>query len=150
ALLDFVEHRLDALDRAATHGLRSGKPSLLLVVDQFEEVFRPEVAADPDDGGNKLLDMLIATCAKLAHARSSGKQSGLFIVITMRSEELHRCAEHPALAMELGEAPTVHSVADIVNHGMYLLDLLDPAHDREDLREAIVRPARRVFGDWGL
>jgi WD40 repeat protein len=150
ALLDFVDSSIDQLDRAASHGLRSGKPSLLLIVDQFEEVFRPEVVADPLAGAGTLLDTLIATCAKLTHMRRAGEQSGLFIVITMRSEELHRCAEHPALAIASGEGSVTRSLADIINHGMYLLDLLDPVFDRDDLREAIVRPARRVFYDWGL
>ena len=43
-----------------------------------------------------------------------------------------------------------YSLADLVNSGMYLLDLLDPQIDRDELREAIVRPGRRVFVDWGL
>jgi hypothetical protein len=90
ALFEFVEVELDRLDRAASHGLRSGKPSLLLVIDQFEEVFRPEVAMDQEKGGCRLLDLLITTCATLAQMRRADMQSGLFLAITMRSEELHR------------------------------------------------------------
>jgi hypothetical protein len=57
----------------------------------------------------------------------------------MRSEELHRCAEHPGLS-------------EVVIGSGYQLELLDPADpkDRADLRLAIVQPARNVFADWGL
>jgi hypothetical protein len=41
ALFDFVSKELDQRDLTATKGLRSGRPNLLLVVDQFEEIFRP-------------------------------------------------------------------------------------------------------------
>jgi WD domain, G-beta repeat len=150
ALFEFVDIELDRLDRAASHGLRSGKPSLLLVVDQFEEVFRPEVAMDQAAGGRRLLDLLIASCAMLTQMRRAGMQSGLFLVITMRSEELHRCTEYPSLPVRLKGPPVACSLADMVNSGMYLLDLLDPETDRDELREAIVSPARRVFVDWGL
>ena len=51
----------------------------------------------------------------------------------MRSEQLHRCAEFPGLA-------------EIINGSMYLIDLIDEAA----LREAIVRPGRRVFEKWKL
>ena len=51
----------------------------------------------------------------------------------MRSEQLHRCAEFPGLS-------------EIINGSMYLIDLIDDAA----LREAIWRPARRVFERWGL
>ena len=151
ALFDFVDVELNRLDLAASHGLRSGKPSLLLVVDQFEEVFRPEVAMDQDEGGRRLLDLVITTCATLAQGRRAlDMQSGLFLVITMRSEELHRCTEYPSLPVHLKQPPITYSLADLVNSGVYLLDLLDPQIDRDELREAIVRPARRVFVDWGL
>ena len=152
ALFDFVEQELNERDRIATSGYRSGRPSLLLVIDQFEEVFRPEVPLALAGGRQDLLDMIIA-----AHARfetepkeSPAERSGLFIVITMRSEELHRCTEHPSLRIKLGDRIEPRNLADVVNTGSYLLQLLDPEQDRDDLTDAIVRPARRVFEDWGL
>jgi WD40 repeat protein len=150
SLFEFVEHELDQRDRIATRALRSGRPSLLLVVDQFEEVFRPE--ANADSGARELLDLLIATYAKLERERdvSVERRSGLFVVITMRSEELHRCAEHPALRINMAGKAINRSLADVINGSMYLLDLLDPQEDRSELREAIVGPARRVFADWGI
>jgi hypothetical protein len=150
SLFEFVEDELDRRDRAATHALRSGRPSLLLVVDQFEEVFRPEANADSE--ANELLDLLIATYAKLEREGSLSveRRSGLFVVITMRSEELHRCAEHPALRLNVEGKAINRSLADVINGSMYLLDLLDPEEDQSELREAIVGPARRVFADWGI
>jgi hypothetical protein len=54
ARFDFVERELDQLDRLATQGYRSGRPSLLLVIDQLEEVFRPEVAGTGRQGPARL------------------------------------------------------------------------------------------------
>ena len=135
ALLAFVEGQLDALDAEAGGGFRSGRPSLLLLIDQLEEVFRPEVGAHAGCGRGDLLNLIVD-----AHAKLQGKQdSGLFIALAMRSEELHRCTEHPDLA-------------EVVNASAYLLELLDPhrARDREELRRTVVEPVRRVFKDWGL
>jgi hypothetical protein len=149
-LFDFVDNELDRLDRAATGGYRSGRSSLLLLIDQFEEVFRPEVPRDRAGGRQDLLDTIIAACARINDQQYAKpeEQSGLFIAITMRSEELHRCAEHPSL--KVGKDHTQHSLADLVNRSFYLLDLLDPEQDTQELREAIVQPARRVFEDWGI
>ena len=55
------------------------------------------------------------------------------MTVTMRSEQLHRCAEFAGLS-------------EVINGSMYLIELLDEA----GLREAIIRPARRVFEKWGL
>jgi WD40 repeat protein len=152
SLFSFVEDELNSRDRTATNGLRSGRPSLLLVVDQFEEVFRPEVTTRHDSGGRELLDLLIATYTRLEReSKLSGeRRSGLFVVITMRSEELHRCTEHPLLRLNCQGKIIGRSLADVVNGSVYLLDLLDPEEDRSDLREAIVGPAKRVFSDWGM
>jgi hypothetical protein len=150
ALFDFVATELDQRDRAATKGLRAGRPNLLLVVDQFEEIFRPEV--ERTSGGPQLLDLLLATYSRLEWEQRgpSEARSGLFIVLTMRSEELHRCTEHPSLRSRFGTEDMHRSLADMVNRSAYLLDLFDPVQDRDALREAIIYPARRMFQDWGL
>jgi hypothetical protein len=152
ALFSFVDSELDRLDRNATRGLRAGRPNLLLVVDQFEEVFRPEVMRDPASGGGEFLDLLLSAFGRLEKERElkADARSGLFIVITMRSEELHRCTEYPSLRTTFGDDTARRSLADMVNSSAYLLDLLDPEQDRQDLREAIIRPARQIFADWGL
>jgi hypothetical protein len=151
-LFEFVDNELDRRDRAATRGYRSGRPNLLLVIDQFEEVFRPEVPIAEIGGRQDLLDTIIAACARIEAqpVLDPEKQSGLFIAITMRSEELHRCAEHPSLGIRKDGVTKQRSLADLVNRSGYLLDLLDPEQDRRELEDAIVQPARRVFEDWGL
>jgi hypothetical protein len=151
-LFDFVDNELDRRDLAATHGYRSGRPSLLLLIDQFEEVFRPEVPIAEAGGRQDLLDTIIAACARIdVQPRGNPEeQDGLFIAITMRGEELHRCAEHPSLGVIKDGGTHQHSLADLVNRSGYLLDLLDPEQDRGELTDAIVQPARRVFKDWGL
>jgi WD40 repeat protein len=133
ALLDISGRQLDEYDRLASRGLRVPGPSMLLLLDQFEEVFRPEV---PPHAREALLNLIVDLHGHQERTREKG---GLFLAITMRSEELHLCAEHQGLS-------------GVINHSSYLLELLDPDEpsDREDLHHAIVQPARNVFDDWGL
>jgi WD domain, G-beta repeat len=133
ALLEFADHQLDEYDRLACQGLRVPGPSLMLLLDQFEEVFRPEV---PPDSRDALLNLIVDLHRRQGERSEKG---GLFLAVTMRSEELHRCAEHRGLS-------------EVINRSSYLLELLDPDNpvDREDLHRAIVQPARNVFDDWGL
>jgi WD40 repeat protein len=133
ALLDIANTQLDEYDRLATEGLRVPGPSLLLLLDQFEEVFRPEV---PGDARESLLNLIVDLHTYLKGETHKG---GLFLAVTMRSEELHRCTEHRGLS-------------EVINSSLYLLELLDPADplDAADLRRAIVQPARYVLDDWGL
>jgi WD40 repeat protein len=133
ALLDIANTQLDEYDRLATQGLRVPGPSLLLLLDQFEEVFRPEV---PEDARESLLNLIVDLHAYL---RDEPNKGGLFLAVTMRSEELHRCTEHRGLS-------------EVINSSLYLLELLDPADpsDAADLHRAIVLPARYLLDDWGL
>jgi WD domain, G-beta repeat len=132
-LLDLTGPRLDQYDHLANKGLRVPRPSIMLLLDQFEEVFRPEISPQ----ARALLLNLIVDLHK--HLIGQADKGSLFLAITMRSEELHRCSEHRGLA-------------EVVNHSMYLLELFDPREppDRADLHRAIVKPARNVFDDWGL
>jgi TIR domain len=131
ALLKIVEEQLDSWDNLATGGRRLSGPSLFLFIDQLEEAFRPEV---PSDERKALLNLIVDL-----HSYVSSQKSGSFLALTMRSQELHRCAEYRGLS-------------EIVVGCGYQLDLLDPANetDRAKLRFAIVQPARTVFEDWGL
>jgi hypothetical protein len=88
ALLEISSREVDEYDRLASKGLRVPGPSIMLLLDQFEEVFRPEV---PPDRRESLLNLIVDLHADLAKRRDKG---GLFLAITMRSEELHHCAEH--------------------------------------------------------
>ena len=129
--IDLAEGMLDKADKFVTGGRRLGEPSLFLLVDQLEEVFRPEVARDQREA---LLNLIVDL-----HAAARERKGGVYLALSMRSEELHRCAEHRGLS-------------DVVIGSGYQLELLDPADrdDRADLRLAIVQPARNVFEDWGL
>jgi len=110
----------DIIDRAdlertrMTGKVRAGTANTLLLIDQFEELFRRDV--DPVQRTD-LLDLLAEVSARPG--------CGLHFAITMRSEELHRCSEYEGLA-------------DIVNNGAYLLDFISD----EELRCAIVEPGR--------
>ncbi|WP_315837141.1 AAA family ATPase [Bradyrhizobium prioriisuperbiae] len=122
ALFQFVDETLDRLDEIESHAQRSGKPLLLIHIDQFEEVFREQTDAD----GRQALMQLLRKVHEYAPER-------LFIVATMRSEELHKCSEF-------------EGIADVVNSSMYLIDLVS----NEDIERAIVEPARRQTTLWEL
>src|SRR5215469_2804076 len=93
--------------------------SLLVVIDQFEEIFRyrERIAADEADAFVALL---------LASARQSDVP--IYVVITMRSDYLGDCARF-------------HGLAEAASDAQYLT----PRLTREDLELAIAGPAR-VFG----
>ena len=98
----------------------------MVVIDQFEELFGPEVNAEQRDD-------LLALLKSVFDGSKDGSSKGFYSVITMRSEQLHRCAEYPGLS-------------EIINGSMYLIDLIDNAA----LRKAIISPARRVFATWDI
>jgi hypothetical protein len=93
--------------------------NLLVVVDQFEEIFRyrDRIAADEADAFVALL---------LASARQT--EVAIYVVITMRSDYLGDCA-------------LFHGLPEAVSNAQYLT----PRLTREDLELAIAGPAR-VFG----
>ncbi len=112
----------DTLDRALRPPPRLGIANLAVLIDQFEEIFRSNV--DPDQA-EALFSMI-----RQVHA---SKPPGVFLIITMRAEDLHRCAQEPGLA-------------DIVNSSLYLVDWLDPSN----LRDAIFQPARLILRRWRI
>lgn len=122
ALFDFVDQTLLGLDRALSEGMIADAPNLLILIDQFEEVFKPKV----ETAARAMLMDLITSV-------HTYKPFNLFLVVTMRSEELHRCAEFIGLA-------------DVVNKSFYLVDLIGG----KDIERAIVGPAQRLLGSWGL
>jgi hypothetical protein len=93
--------------------------NLLVVIDQFEEIFRyrDRIAADEADAFVALL---------LASARQT--EVAIYVVITMRSDYLGDCA-------------LFHGLPEAVSAAQYLT----PRLTREDLELAITGPAR-VFG----
>lgn len=111
----------DTLDRAL-RSRRLDTPNLAVLIDQFEEIFRNNV-------DRKQADALFAMIRRV----DSSKPPGVYLIITMRAEDLHRCARVPGLT-------------DIVNKSLYLIDWLAPSN----LREAIYQPAREILEDWRI
>lgn len=97
--------------RLAQHAPRA---RVLVVVDQFEEVFRFKRMSDPDEA---------AAFVKLLLAAANDPDSPVSVVITLRSDALGSCAEF----RDLPEA---------VSRGGYLV----PRLKRDQRKEAIVRP----------
>jgi energy-coupling factor transporter ATP-binding protein EcfA2 len=107
--------RLGLVD-AASGGRKPGA-NLLLVVDQFEELFRFQ-----RDFENKSHEA--AEFVRLLLAASNDYDARLYVVITMRSDYLGECARFPGLA-------------EALNGSQYLT----PRLTRERLREAMAGPA---------
>ena len=95
---------------------RSATARLLLVVDQFEEVF---TACRDEAVRRRFVDLLVT-------AAGDG-DGGCVVALALRADFYGRCAAHPELAAELAESQV----------------LVGPMTDQE-LRRAVVEPARRV------
>jgi hypothetical protein len=93
--------------------------TLLVVVDQFEEIFRyrERIAADEADA---FVTLLLASAGH--------RDVPIYVVITMRSDYLGECA-------------VFHQLPEAVSESQFLT----PRLTREELEQAIVGPAR-VFG----
>ncbi|MCP4699240.1 MAG: ATP-binding protein [Gammaproteobacteria bacterium] len=105
--------------------------NLLVLVDQFEEIFRYYAQGDPYEA-EAFVALLLASIPVVSQESSddilSTGKGDIYVVITMRSDFLGECA----LFQGLPEA---------INRGLFLT----PRLSRGDLREAIAMPAR-VFG----
>lgn len=98
-----------------------GEANLLVICDQFEEIFRKENRSNPQS--QQLIDLLLEAY------RNREKYPRLYIIVSMRSEDLHRCAAFIDLP-------------DVVNESLYLTRRLN----ENELAEAIVEPMRVVLG----
>jgi len=103
---------------AAPPGPDPGQARFLFVVDQFEELFHP---TNKDVADCRLLVERIIDHFFSPHERC-------YVVLTMRSEHLNDCAGF----LELPDA---------INRSSYLVRRLD----RQELKSAIVEPARRLL-----
>ena len=111
-LIDASEDGLAAAAREA--GLEEDE-NFLLLVDQFEEIFRYRTDHE-DPERTRLIEVLLAV--------ANDKPSGIHIITTMRSEYLGDCSRFKGLAETLNETH-------------YLL----PGMTEDELRQAIVEPA---------
>ncbi|HEY0377081.1 MAG TPA: WD40 repeat domain-containing protein [Pyrinomonadaceae bacterium] len=95
--------------------------NLLVVVDQFEELFRYARISENGPHGNQA-----AAFVKLLLAARSQKDLPIYVVLTMRSDYLGDCAKF----WDLPEA---------INEGQYLI----PRLTRDQRREAIIGPVKK-------
>jgi formylglycine-generating enzyme required for sulfatase activity/energy-coupling factor transporter ATP-binding protein EcfA2 len=96
--------------------------SLLLVVDQFEELFRFVRARKEQDGGAETR-LFVASLLEAADLSSAA----VYVVLTMRSDFLGDCSRFPGLP-------------EALNRSQYLI----PRMTREQVRDAIEKPLRLV------
>src|ERR1700730_1305750 len=98
--------------------------NLLLVIDQFEELFR-----NMDGEGREEVESFVALLLESSHPseveRPRMAEFPIYVTITMRSEFLGACA-------------LIDGLADAINAGMYLT----PRMTRAQCRDAIVEPAK--------
>ena len=109
---------VDAIQQANTEP----DTNLLLVIDQFEEIFR--YRKRDEESLVKATDFVAALLEAATRI-----QKRIYIIVTMRSDYLGDCDMFPGLA-------------EAVNRGEYLI----PRLSREELRDAIVNPIRVAGG----
>ena len=110
------------------HELLALKPlpnnaKLLIVCDQFEELFRYSRQQTSNEEAAAFAALLLA-CANPYPIASGGVSHSVYVILTMRSDYLGHCAEFAGLA-------------EAINQGLYLT----PRLNRQQLRSAIERPA---------
>ncbi|HEY6344843.1 MAG TPA: AAA family ATPase [Bryobacteraceae bacterium] len=120
AVFEEVNRSTLGLVRAVRAAKFAPGESLLLVVDQFEELFRFARERKEEDGGAdaRLFVDSLREAADLSSAP-------VYIVLTMRSEFLGDCSQFPGLP-------------ELLNRGQYLI----PAMTRDQIRAAIEKPVR--------
>lgn len=126
AALISPEQMLDTMLRSSSFGLIEAargpilgpQENLLVVVDQFEEIFRFRNVREESARINEA-----AAFIKLLLEAGLQTDVPIYVVITMRSDFL-------------GECPRFHGLAQAINKGQYLV----PRLTRAQMREAIVGP----------
>jgi formylglycine-generating enzyme required for sulfatase activity len=108
------------LARAASESAFAPGEGLLIVVDQFEELFR--FRQEQTDGGAEA-NLFVTSLLEASDSFSAP----VYVVVTMRSDFLGDCTQFPALA-------------EALNRSQYLV----PRLTREQRREAIEKPVRLV------
>src|SRR5262249_46868564 len=105
------------------HHLAPGT-NLLLLVDQFEELFRYQDYAGREEA-EAFVALLLESRQPTETATPQDAEFPIYVTITMRSEYLGACA-------------LIEGLAEAINEGTYLT----PRMTREECRGAIVGPAR--------
>jgi hypothetical protein len=114
--------------RALIEWCRGGRlargTNLLLLVDQFEELFRYQGYAGRE-AAEALVSLLLESRRPIEVDSPQLAEFPIYVTITMRSEYLGACA-------------LIEGLAEAINEGTYLT----PRMTRQECREAIVGPAR--------
>ena len=119
-LTPYLRSGMDAsllLERPA-EALDASTGKIAILVDQFEELFQFS------DRTGRAKEVEAFLNAMLSMGAPDGK---IYLILTMRSEYLVRCAMYPLLA-------------EAINEGLYLV----PRMTREQLRQAIVAPTQKA------
>ena len=116
---DYIEGELRRGPRSIALWCNEGNlgedEKLLVLVDQFEELFTSSAAGARDEGD---------AFATLLVEASQATDAQIYVVVTMRSDYFGACGAHPALAAKIGE-------------GIFLT----PRMQRDQCEEAIQGPA---------
>jgi hypothetical protein len=107
----------DALLTNPADALDTSRGPLVILVDQFEDLFRYGSRSDKRDDVQTFIDAMLAT------GRADAR---IYLILTMRSEYLPDCAVYADLAAA-------------INEGLYLV----PRMDREQMKQAIVGQVRK-------
>jgi energy-coupling factor transporter ATP-binding protein EcfA2 len=115
----------DALARAAAQLTLGTEANLLILVDQFEELFRFKRRSGDEtewfERSNRFVQQLLVAASDPAR----GSRGRAFVVLTMRDEFVGKCALFPGLA-------------EAMNAGLYLV----PRLTRAQLMKAVRLPAK--------
>jgi tetratricopeptide (TPR) repeat protein len=123
--VEFLRARLkrepDLLTEWCGEGSLPNGTNLLILVDQFEELFRYQTHA-----GREEAEAFVARLLEVKRLdAASGSAPALYVAITMRSEYL-------------GASALIDGLAEAINEGAYLI----PRMTRDECREAIIGPAK--------
>lgn len=134
-----IAQRLRADSMGLTHAVGAYPPAdnarLLLIVDQFEETFRFGVERDAvSKRGASEVERSVSDIRDAKHfvdtlVDAVSSQAPIYIILTMRSDFLGLCGEHPGLA-------------DAVNRGVFLVSDMTES----EMVAAIEMPARFAGG----
>ena len=104
------------------------RPNLLVIVDQFEELFRYRNIQPSSEESSGAEDRSVAFVNLLLEAASSNRP--IYVVLTMRSDFLGGCSQFPGLP-------------EAINRGQYLV----PRMSRDERRSAIAGPVAVAGGE---
>ena len=105
------------------HGLGSASGKVLILVDQFEELF--QFARRTGDSAQEEVKEFL----KLLLAAAGSDDVDVYVILTMRLEWLNECASYPGLA-------------EAINEGIYLV----PQMTRRQFQQAILGPLEAAGG----